>query len=76
MPWRLGMAVTKKTGTAVRRNRVRRLIRECFRLEQARVESGYDYVVVPKRNLDPSLLNLSLAKEQIIRLLRAHGKGH
>lgn len=74
MPWRLGMAVTKKTGSAVWRNRVRRLIRECFRLEQAGVEPGYDYVVVPKRGLDPRTLTLALAREQVVFLLRAHRK--
>lgn len=73
-PWRLGMAVTKKTGSAVRRNRVRRLIRECFRLEQAGVEPGYDYVVVPKRSLDPKTLTLAVTREQIVPLLRAHRK--
>lgn len=72
--WRLGMAVTKKTGSAVRRNRVRRLIRECFRLEWAAVEPGYDYVVVPKRGLDPKALTLALTREQIVHLLHAHRK--
>lgn len=74
MPWRLGMAVTKKTGSAVRRNRVRRLIRECFRLERADVEPGFDYVVVPKRGLDPRTLTLAVAREQLVPLLRAHRK--
>lgn len=74
MPWRLGMAVTKKTGSAVRRNRVRRLIRECFRLERAGVEPGFDYVVVPKRSLDPRTLTLAVTREQLVPLLRAHRK--
>ena len=75
-PWRLGMAVTKKTGSAVWRNRVRRLVRECFRLEQEHVPAGYDYVVVPKRGLDPRGLTLDAVRLELVPLLRAlAGKG-
>ena len=56
--WRMGMAVTKKIGTAVRRNRVRRLVRESFRLCAHTVPCGFDFVVVPKRGLDIGSLTL------------------
>jgi ribonuclease P protein component len=46
---RLGVAATRKLGGAVRRNRAKRLIREIFR--RHKVASGYDLVVVPKRDL-------------------------
>ena len=71
MPWRLGMAVTRKTGSAVWRNRVRRLIRESFRLEQALVPEGYDYVVVPKRRLAPRSATLAMVRAELAPLLRA-----
>jgi ribonuclease P protein component, eubacterial len=48
-PWRLGLAVTRKTGCAVVRNRVKRVLREVFRLHQAVLPQGADIVVVPKR---------------------------
>ncbi|MDB5295043.1 MAG: ribonuclease protein component [Phycisphaerales bacterium] len=43
---RLGMSVGRKVGTAVRRNRIRRLVRESFRLMQHDFPAGYDLVVV------------------------------
>lgn len=46
---RLGLTVSKKVGKSVQRNRVKRLIREVFRLNQHRIADGYDIVVVARR---------------------------
>ena len=46
---RLGIAATKKLGGAVQRNRAKRLIREIFR--RNKIASGFDVVVVPRREL-------------------------
>ena len=52
---RLGMSVSRKVGTAVRRNRIRRLSRESFRLLQHDLPRGYDLVVVVRPH-DPLML--------------------
>lgn len=45
---RVGITVSKKLGKAVVRNRVRRRIREAYRLNEERFESGYDIVIVAR----------------------------
>jgi ribonuclease P protein component len=46
---RLGVAATRKIGSAVARNRARRLTREIFR--RHKVAAGLDIVVVPRREM-------------------------
>ena len=45
---RLGVAVSRRHGGAVRRNRVKRLCREAFRLIRVDLPAGLDYVIVPR----------------------------
>ncbi len=47
---RLGLSVSKKVGGAVRRNKIKRMIREAFRLTRWEIEAragGVDVVVIP-----------------------------
>lgn len=64
---RLGFTVGKKVGGAVVRNRVRRRLREIYRLHEGELRTGYDLVVVARvkaafgtyRQLEKSFLTLS-----------------
>ncbi|MBX6327232.1 MAG: ribonuclease P protein component [Pseudolabrys sp.] len=49
-PARVGYTVSKKVGTAVERNRVRRRLREVVRLVGTdRTRAGHDYVLIGRR---------------------------
>jgi len=46
---RLGITVTKKVGQAVERNRIKRLVREFFRLNRRCLSGRWDINVIAKR---------------------------
>src|SRR5688572_24130175 len=55
---RLGLSVSRKVGSAVRRNRLRRLYREAFRLSRCELPTGLDLVLIPRGSGEPSLAEL------------------
>jgi len=48
-PTRLGLTVSKKVGGAVQRNRVKRLLREFFRLNYCKFDSHVDISIIAKK---------------------------
>jgi ribonuclease P protein component len=64
---RLGLSVPRRVGSAVRRNRVKRRLREAFRLGRRELPGAYD-VVVNVRPHDP--LPLASYQRELLRALR------
>ena len=65
---RLGLAVTKKCGNAVARNRIKRVLRAFFRLHQHEMPC-MDIVVTPKKHLRADKFCLALAESELLPLL-------
>jgi ribonuclease P protein component len=64
---RLGLSVSRKrVASAVARNRLKRVLREAFRLSKAEVPKGLDLVVVPR-----GPLSYAEARRSLPRLARA-----
>lgn len=70
---RLGLSVGKRVGGAVRRNRIRRLIREAFRNNKGDLQSGLDIICVakPAANTEMTMLARSL-RNLVARAVRPH----
>ncbi|MFZ5810506.1 MAG: ribonuclease P protein component [Thermodesulfobacteriota bacterium] len=65
MAFRLGLTVGKKCGGAVARNRIKRVLRELFRLYWSEFELPLDIVIVAKKTLDAAGLSLESARREL-----------
>lgn len=45
---KMGISIGKKHGKSVRRNRIKRLLREAFRLTKEEIKGEYNFVLIPK----------------------------
>lgn len=72
--FRMGVSVSKKLGSAVVRNRIRRMVKEIVRLQAEKIRSHYDFVIIARKpvaeldykQMEKSLLH-ALKRAQLLR---------
>lgn len=65
---RFGVSVSRKVGNAVVRSRIKRLLREAFRLSQHDLPAGLDLVLIPQRRTEAA--GLADYQESLMELTR------
>lgn len=66
--FRIGLSVSKQIGTAVVRNRVKRLIRETFQHLKEDLPNDYDFVIIARK--PAAAMNFHEVKKSIIHILK------
>ena len=67
---RLGISVSKKVGNSVSRNRIKRLIKENYRLLEKDVKEKNSLVILWKKNVGKEQANFYTIKEDMYYILK------
>ncbi|ABR31473.1 ribonuclease P [Thermosipho melanesiensis] len=67
---RFGFSVRKKFGKAVRRNRLKRWMREVIRTNKYVIPKGYDYLIIARKHLSRDFEKITYQhfKEELLKL--------
>lgn len=64
-PTRVGFSISKKNGNSPQRHRIRRLLREAFRLSQYEIPDGMDLILIPRPGSGSTLADY---QQSLVRL--------
>ncbi len=68
---RLGISVGKKySKSSVIRNRIRRIIKESYRLNEEKIVTGNDIIIMWKNNAKCDIINYELINNDLIKCLK------
>jgi ribonuclease P protein component len=68
---RLGVTASRKIKGGVRRNRIKRLLRESYRLQEDGLSAGYDLILVGRES--PVMPDFLTVRQEVGRLLQKAG---
>ena len=63
----MGLSVSKAHGRAVRRNKIKRILREAFRLERPTLPGRFDLILIPRQR--SGKYPLSEVRAELVRLV-------
>ena len=66
----LGLAISSKAGHAYQRNRIKRLLRENYRVVENRISSGLSIVFLLKKKANIDEVNFNLVKSDMEYILK------
>ena len=73
---KIGIAIKTKIGKAVKRNRIKRLIKESYRLNEDKLKVGKSLVFLVKKNCEIQSLNFKDVEKDIISILEKVGQDY
>ncbi len=66
---RVGVAVGKKAGKSVVRNRIKRLIREAYRLNEEKLEKSFDIIILWRSSTSIDNTNFDNVQKSLLKCL-------
>ncbi len=66
---RVGVAVGRKIAKSVKRNRIKRLIKESYRIHEKEINQGYNIIVVCKKDIDVEKINFNEIEKNLVSCL-------
>ena len=69
----IGIAISVKLAKAVKRNKIKRIIRECYRLQEFKLKSGFTIVFLWKKNKEIDKGNFKNIKNDLINIFDKAG---